>query len=138
MLHWSFEDFKTKFDPLREDTHKKKVFFLVVGPLRGGGVTPPTTKQKTTFFSINGENSPGSCIMKILFYEVRHLVQIFTSVHPILSVYIFTVSKTIFAKKTLTFLAQKFLNYFFLSKSVLGREMINIEGYSDQFIKYQP
>ena len=32
--------------------------------------------------------------MKILFYEVRHLVQIFTSVHPILSVYIFTGSKT--------------------------------------------
>ena len=32
-------------------THIKKVFFLVVGPLRGGrGVTPPTTKQKTTFF----------------------------------------------------------------------------------------
>ena len=59
----------------------------MVGPLRGGGVTPPpTTKQKTTFFSINGENSPGSCIMKILFYEVGQLVQIFSSVHPILSV----------------------------------------------------
>ena len=29
----------------------KKLFFLVVGPLRGGrGLTPPTTKQKTTFF----------------------------------------------------------------------------------------
>ena len=26
---------------LREDTHKKKVVFLVVGPLRGGGVNPP-------------------------------------------------------------------------------------------------
>ena len=38
------------------------------------------------------------------------LVQIFTSVHPpILSVYIFTGSKTIFAKKkNPTFLAQKF------------------------------
>ena len=36
------------------------------------GGNPPTTKQKTTFFSINGENSPGSCIMKISFYEVRH------------------------------------------------------------------
>ena len=47
--------------------------------------------------------------MKILFYEVRHLVQIFPqSVHPILSVYIFTGSKTIFAKKNTTFLAQKF------------------------------
>ena len=44
----------------------------MVGPLRGErGVTPPTTKQKTTFFSINGENSPGSCIMKILFCEAR-------------------------------------------------------------------
>ena len=81
--------------------------FLVVGQLRGegGGVTPPTTKQKTTFFSINGENSPGSCIMKILFYEVPHFNP---SVHPILSVYIFTGSKTIFAKKNPTFLAQKF------------------------------
>ena len=50
----------------------KKCFFS--GQLRvQGGVTPTTTKQKTTFFSINGENSPGSCIMKILFYEVRHL-----------------------------------------------------------------
>ena len=36
------------------------------------------------------------------------LVQTFTSVHPILSVYIFTGSKTIFAKKNPTFLAQKF------------------------------
>ena len=43
---------------LREDTHKKSVFF-VVGPLR------------VTLFSINGESSPGSCIMKILFYKVR-------------------------------------------------------------------
>jgi len=32
-------------------THIKKVFFLVVGPLREqGGVTPPTTQQKTPFF----------------------------------------------------------------------------------------
>ena len=28
---------------LREDTHKKKVVFLVVGPLRGGGGKPPET-----------------------------------------------------------------------------------------------
>ena len=92
----------------------KKVFFLVVEPLRGeGGVTPPTTKQKTTFFSINKENSPGSCIMKILFYEVRHLVQIFKSVHPILSVYIFTGSKTIFAKKKSDFFSPKILEFFF-------------------------
>ena len=35
---------------VKEDTHKK-MGFLVVGPLRvEGGVTPPTTKQKTTFF----------------------------------------------------------------------------------------
>ena len=47
------------------------------------------------------------------------LVQIFTSVHPILSVYIFTGSKTIFAKKSQTFLAKKFQNLF-LSKSVFG------------------
>ena len=57
--------------------------------------------------------------MKILFYEVRHLVQIFTSVHPILSVYIFTGSKTIFAKKKSDFFSPKILE-FFLSKSVLG------------------
>ena len=70
----------------------------MVGPLRGGkGVTPPTTKQKTTFFykwrkftgKLHNEN--------IILYDI--LVQIFTSVHPILSVYIFTGSKTIFAKK---------------------------------------
>ena len=37
--------------------------------------------------------------MQILFNEVQH---------PILSVYIFTGSKTIFDQKNLTFLAQKF------------------------------
>ena len=35
-------------------THIKEMVFLVVGPLRGGGrggpVTPPSTKQKNTFF----------------------------------------------------------------------------------------
>ena len=31
---------------------------------------PPTTNKKKHFFSINGENSPGSCLIKILFYEV--------------------------------------------------------------------
>ena len=35
---------------IREDTHKK-IFFWVVGPLRGGGSkTPLTTKQKNLFF----------------------------------------------------------------------------------------
>ena len=58
--------------------------------------------------------------MKILFYEVGHLVQIFTSVHPFLSVYIFTGSKTIFAKKKSGFFSPKILEIFFLSKSVLG------------------
>ena len=48
------------------------------------------------------------------------LVQIFTSVHPILSVYIFTGSKTIFAKKKSDFLSPKIFEIFFLSKSVLG------------------
>jgi len=48
------------------------------------------------------------------------LVQIFTSVHPILSVYIFTGSKTIFAKKKSDFFSPKILEFFFLSKSVLG------------------
>ena len=37
--------------------------------------------------------------MKILFCEVRHLVQINTSVHPISSVYIFTGSKQYLQKK---------------------------------------
>ena len=46
--------------------------------------------------------------MKILFYEVGHLVQIFTSVHPILSVYILLVRKQYLPKKNPTFLAQKF------------------------------
>ena len=37
---------------LREDTHKKKVFFSV-GTTKGVGRVnpPPTTKQRTTFFS---------------------------------------------------------------------------------------
>ena len=46
----------------------------MVGPLRGWGANPPpptTTKQKK-ILSINGENSPGSCAIKMLFYEVRH------------------------------------------------------------------
>ena len=87
---------------LREDTHKKKVFFLVVGPLRGGrGVTPPTTKQKTTFFSINGENSPGSFIMKILFYEVRHLVQIFPKVYTQFCLCIFLLVRVAWTTKPL-------------------------------------
>ena len=47
------------------------------------------------------------------------LVQTFTSVHPVLSVYIFTGSKTIFAKKKSDFFSPKILE-FFLSKSVLG------------------
>ena len=41
------------------------------------------------------------------------LVQIFTSVHPILSVYIFTGSKTIFAKKKSDFFSPKILDIFF-------------------------
>ena len=48
------------------------------------------------------------------------LVQIFTSVHPILSVYIFTGSKTIFAKKKIRLFQLKNFRNFFLSKSVLG------------------
>ena len=48
------------------------------------------------------------------------LVQIFTSVHPILSVYIFTGSKTIFAKKKSDFFSPKILEIFVLSKFVLG------------------
>ena len=62
------------FRPKLGKTHIKKSVFLVVGPLRGGrGVTPPTTKQKKHFFSINGENSPGSCIMKYYFmkYDIQ-------------------------------------------------------------------
>ena len=52
--------------------------------------------------------------MKILFYDI--LVQISTSVHPILSVYIFTGSKTIFAKKKSDFFSPKMLEFFFLVK----------------------
>ena len=39
--------------PLREDTHKKKVGFLVVGPLRGegeGNPPPRPLSKKTLFF----------------------------------------------------------------------------------------
>ena len=39
---------------LREDTHKEK-FFLVVGPLRGGGVKPPKPQRKKTTFFIKGK-----------------------------------------------------------------------------------
>ena len=58
-------------DLLREDTHKKSFFFSGRTTKIVGRGNPPTTKQKH-LFSINGENSPGSCIMKILFYEVRN------------------------------------------------------------------
>ena len=51
---------------------KKSVFFSVVGPLKGVGRVTLWPLSKKPLFSINGENSPGSCIMKILFYEVRH------------------------------------------------------------------
>ena len=47
------------------------------------------------------------------------LVQTFTSVYPILYVFIFTGSKTIFAKKKKLFQPKNF-RIFFLSKSVLG------------------
>ena len=36
---------------LRENTHKKVFFFLVVGPLRGGG-NPPYHEAKKHFFSM--------------------------------------------------------------------------------------
>ena len=70
--------------PLREDTHKKSGFFCGRTTKRGEGRTPPP----------------------------RPLSKKPLSVHPILSVYIFTGSKTIFAKKHPTFLAQKFQNFF--------------------------
>ena len=54
-------------------------------------------------------------IEKYYFMKYDILVQIFTSVHPILSGYIFTGSKAIFAKKkNPTFLAQKFYKFFFV------------------------
>ena len=107
---------------LREDTHKKSGF-LVVGPLKGGGgVTPPTTKQKTTFFSINGENSPGSCIMKTLFCEVWHFSPNFHKCTPnFVCVYFYWFENNIiFAKKKSNFFSPKILDFFLLSKSVLG------------------
>jgi hypothetical protein len=57
---------------IREDTHKKSVFFSGRTTKGVGRGNPPDHLAKKHFFSINGENSPGSCIMKILFYEVRH------------------------------------------------------------------
>ena len=65
---------------LREDTHKKSVFFSGRTTKRGEGGNPRDHQAKNHFFSINGENSPGSCIMKILFYEVQHLDQTFPKV----------------------------------------------------------
>ena len=47
-------------------THIKKVFFFSVQTTKRGPLS------KKPLLSINGENSPGSCIMKILFCEVRH------------------------------------------------------------------
>ena len=93
-------------------THIKEMVFLVVGPLRGGGrggpVTPPSTKQKKHFFSINGENSPGSCIMKILFCEIRHFSPNFHKCTPnFVCVYFYWYENNICQKKNLTFLAQK-------------------------------
>ena len=44
-------------------TRPKKCFF------RGGGGEPLCKK---TLFYINGENSPESCVIKMLFYEGRH------------------------------------------------------------------
>ena len=50
------------------------------------------------------------------YYFVKYdiLVQIFTSVHPILSVYIFTGSNTIFAKIKSDFFSPKILDFFFV------------------------
>ena len=72
---------------VREDTHKKRFFFSGRTTKGVGG---------GNFFSINGENTPGSCIMKILFYEVQHFSPNFHE---------FTGSKQYLPKKT--FLAQK-------------------------------
>ena len=61
--------------------------------------------------------------MKILFCEVRHFSPNFhkcTEVLPILSVYIFTGSKQYLPKKKSDFFSPKILEFFFLSKSVLG------------------
>ena len=71
-----------------EDTQKRDFFSGRTTKGVGRVNPPPTTKQKHIFFSINGKNSPGSCIMKILFYEVHHFSPIFHE---------FTGSKTIFA-----------------------------------------
>ena len=94
----------------------------MVGPLRGGrGVTPPTTKQKTTFFSINGENSPGSCIMEILFYEVRHFSPNFHE---------FTGSKTIcICQKKSPFFSPKMEKNFFCQNPLrLNKKKIKKSG----------
>ena len=45
---------------IREDTHRKKSIFFSGRTTKGVGRP-----------LINEENSPGSCIMKILFYEIR-------------------------------------------------------------------
>ena len=52
--------------------------------------------------------------MKNYFMKYDILVQIFTSVHPIFYVYIFTGSKTIFAKKKSDFFSPKMLKFFFV------------------------
>ena len=79
----------------------------MVGPLRGGrGVTPPTTKME----KIHREAAQ----WKYYFVKYDILVQIFTSVHSILSVYTFTGSKTIFAKKKSDFFSPKILEFFFV------------------------
>ena len=98
---------------LREDTHKKMCVFsgrTIKGVGRGN---PPDHYAKKHFFSIKGENSSESCIMKILFYEVRHFNPNFHE---------FTGSKTIFAffspkigeKKN----CQSFLGYYKTKKMV--------------------
>ena len=53
--------------------------------------------------------------MKILFYEVGHLVQIFPKVYTQFCLCIFLlVRKQYLPKKNPTFLAQKFYNFFFV------------------------
>ena len=92
---------------VREDTHKKNVFFSGRTTKRvGGGGNPPDHLSKKTLFSINGENSPGNCIKKILYYEVRHFSpKLYT--HFCLCIFLL-VRKQYLPKKNPTFLAQKF------------------------------
>ena len=49
-------------------THIKKCFFLVLGPL-----------SKKPLFSIKGENSPGSCGIKLVFmkYDILEKMEVF-------------------------------------------------------------